>query len=162
MPLSDDTPSQIPVRRPADVESDLKILGELVAVSRGEQITPAAVDEFVVSLSAIGCTIGEIAVALQMDVASLEAMYGDHIKRGEAIGKVSLRRAQFRSALSGNPQMLKHLGENLLDQRGRTELSTPPGRPFEVSETLDPRVSLREKLSLMSSRSATQPEEIDD
>ena len=156
-----DSPS-IHVRQPHDVETDLAVLQSLVAVSAGAQITPAGMQEFITALAAIGCTKDEIATALSMDEASLELEFGDLIKRGLAVGKVSLRRAQFRSALSGNPQMLKHLGENVLDQRGRTELSTPPGRPFEISETLDPRITLREKLALMSTRSKPQVEDVDD
>lgn len=60
-------------------------------------------------------------------------------EKGRAEVVVSLRRAQLRKALSGNPEMLKHLGKNMLGQidRTATELTGKNGGPVSFQAVGD-------------------------
>lgn len=78
----------------------------------------------------IHCTGEEIAGVMQMDYDTLNRnckdKYGypisEYIKRNQANGKMSLRRAQWKSAESGNPTMLVWLGKQWLGQREQVEM----------------------------------------
>lgn len=76
-------------------------------------------------LAKIYCTVEEIAAVLGVSADTLSAPrhpeYAERIEKGRREGKSSLRRAQFTSALKGNPALLIWLGKNLLDQKDRTE-----------------------------------------
>lgn len=68
-------------------------------------------------LAEIQCTMEEIAAVMKCSVDTLERRYAEVIRRGRETGKMSLRRAQFKLALSGNAQLLVWLGRHYLQQR---------------------------------------------
>ena len=63
--------------------------------------------------------------------------FRDYMAQRSAPGKVSLRRKQFRVAMSGNVPMLKHLGNQYLGQSDKTQLSGPGGGPIETNTKID-------------------------
>jgi hypothetical protein len=67
-------------------------------------------------LANIQCTDTEIAAVMRCDVATLKN-FSEIIKEGRDEGKTSLRRAQFKKALEGNPAMLIWLGKFYLGQK---------------------------------------------
>lgn len=81
-------------------------------------------------LCAIQCTLDEICGWFGVSKKTLEAWckrtYGDtfstvfYQKRG--IGKISLRRAQYQSAMGGNSALLIWLGRNWLGQTDKVEI----------------------------------------
>jgi hypothetical protein len=82
-------------------------------------------EEAIFKLASICCTMNEIAAVSGLSVDTLERRFADTIKSGREVGKASLRREQFRMALSGNATMLIWLGKQLLEQTDKVE-STPP------------------------------------
>jgi hypothetical protein len=88
-------------------------------------------------LASTGCTVEEIASALNVDKKTFLKFRSDHpevgqaYEQGWALGRVSLRRQQFRLAKT-NARMAIHLGVNYLDQhRGNRSSKKPPtpGKP---------------------------------
>jgi hypothetical protein len=61
--------------------------------------------------------MGEIAAVMKCSVDTLENRYSEVIKIGREEGKQSLRRAQWKKALEGNPAMLIWLGKFYLGQK---------------------------------------------
>ena len=82
------------------------------------------------NLCSILCTEEEIAGVFSISVRTLERKvkktykdtFVDVYRRFSSGGKVSLRRAQFSKALSGNPAMLKWLGANILGQKEKLDM----------------------------------------
>lgn len=74
--------------------------------------------EKVEAMAQLMCTNDEIAAVLKCstDVLS-EPFYAEIIKRGRANAKQSLRRLQWRTAVTGNANMQIFLGKAYLDQR---------------------------------------------
>ena len=78
-------------------------------------------------LGKINATHVEAAAALDVSRETLERFLGKHKKAEEAFesgksdGRISLRRAQFKAALGGNPTMLVWMGKQLLGQRDKIE-----------------------------------------
>ncbi len=68
-------------------------------------------------LASIQCTMIEIAAVLKCSVDTLERNFADAIKEAKEAGKSSLRRAQYKKAMAGNPAMLIWLGKHILDQK---------------------------------------------
>jgi len=89
-------------------------------------------------LFAIGCTQEEVAafVGVSVDTLSRREGFADSQERGKGKAKVSLRRAQFKSALAGNSRLLTWLGMQMLGQRNQTstELSGPGGGPIQTED----------------------------
>lgn len=79
---------------------------------------PKIDEEKVEAMAQLMCTNDEIAAVLKcsMDVLS-EPRYAEIIKRGRANAKQSLRRLQWRTAITGNANMQIFLGKAYLDQR---------------------------------------------
>jgi hypothetical protein len=78
--------------------------------------------DLVENLSAIGCTLEEIGEVLGVTKRTLQRRKKDEtfreaLHRGRARGRVSLRRAQWRSAEAGNVKALIWLGKQMLGQR---------------------------------------------
>lgn len=67
-------------------------------------------------LAAIGCTMTEIGTVVGCDRATLQRRFTAAIEKGRAEAKVSLRRAQYKAAMKGNPAMLIWLGKQYLWQ----------------------------------------------
>lgn len=74
-------------------------------------------EKLIKDLAMIQCTMIEIASICGCSVDTLERRYADIIKKGRDHGKSSLRRAQYKKALEGNPAMLIWLGKHILDQK---------------------------------------------
>ena len=68
-------------------------------------------------LATIQCTDGEIAAVMRVSVDTITRNYAEMIKEGREHGKSSLRRAQYKLALTGNAQMLIWLGRFYLGQK---------------------------------------------
>lgn len=89
-------------------------------------------------LASIQCTDEEIAAGLGCSQDTLargrkrEPDLDAAILDGRANGRMSLRRAQYRKAMEGNPAMLIWLGKQVLGQRERAELETPEDTPAAI------------------------------
>lgn len=101
---------------------------------------PTEVDWKIVSkLCKIQCTGEEIASFLDISYDTLERAckreqkikLAEYIAQKKLGGKVSLRRAQFTKALSGNPTMLIWAGKQYLGQTDKKEITGPDGGPQE-------------------------------
>jgi hypothetical protein len=68
-------------------------------------------------LATIQCTDVEIAAVMRVSVDTITRNYAEMIKEGREHGKSSLRRAQYKLALTGNAQMLIWLGRFYLGQK---------------------------------------------
>lgn len=94
-------------------------------IKTGKQGRPKIVIDYetVEKLAGIMCTQQEIADFLEIGIRTLqtneEAM--KRIKRGMTLGKSSLRRVQFKSAMDGNVTMQIWLGKQHLGQREKHE-----------------------------------------
>ena len=68
-------------------------------------------------LASIQCTYREMATVMKCSPDLLHDRYSEIVSRGREGGKISLRRAQFKSALGGNAQLLIFLGVHVLGQK---------------------------------------------
>lgn len=67
-------------------------------------------------LASMMCSIEEIAHVMGCDRGTLADRFSTAIAKGRSLGKISLRRAQFKSATRGNAVMLIWLGKQYLGQ----------------------------------------------
>lgn len=74
-------------------------------------------------LAKIGCTDEEMATLLGVSSDTLVRRFADHIKRGRAEMKMSLRRLQIKLAEGGNATMAIWLGKQNLGQKDKVEHS---------------------------------------
>ncbi len=90
-------------------------------------------------LASIMCTQQEIANHLNLHVTTLlrDEQFCYVYKKGLDEGKMSIRRQQYKSALSGNVTMQIWLGKQYLNQRDRNEITN--------KETVDKLDSLLEQ-----------------
>ena len=83
--------------------------------------------EEVENLSRLNCTMDEIAAYFNVDVrtvqlrAQREPAFRAAMERGQALGRLSIRRQQLRLMEHGNATMAVWLGKQLLGQRDRLE-----------------------------------------
>ncbi len=79
---------------------------------------PIKVDvEILKKLCEVQCTVKEMAYILGVSVDTLNRNYKDVIATGKTLGKVTLRRAQWRNAIEkNNVTMQIWLGKNVLNQ----------------------------------------------
>src|SRR5690554_2506446 len=91
-------------------------------------------------LCALQCTYEELAGYFRVSTRTIEKYaqkpeFREAIERGKARGATSVRRAQFKAAMSGNTTMLIWLGKQYLGQRdlAGVELSGPKGGPIDVN-----------------------------
>jgi hypothetical protein len=80
-------------------------------------IDPAQVE----ALARIACTTPEIATVIGCSEDTLERRFAGVIEKGRAEGKASVRRMQYKAAMSGNPTMLIWLGKVMLGQKEAVE-----------------------------------------
>jgi hypothetical protein len=78
-------------------------------------------EQAIQKLAQMHCTFDEIAEFCEVSTKTLQRNYVHLIKKGRELGKISLRRAQFEKALSGNVVMQIWLGKQHLDQRDKIE-----------------------------------------
>lgn len=77
--------------------------------------------EQVEKLAAMFCTVDEIAGFFECSRDTIHARFSDALQKGRDVGKVSIRRMQFRSAQRGNATMQIWLGKQYLDQNDRAK-----------------------------------------
>lgn len=110
-------------------------------------------------LFALGCTQEEVAhfFGVSVDTLSRREGFADSQATGKSLGKISLRRAQVKSALSGNTRMLTWMGMQLLGQRNQTssEISGPGGGPIQTEDLT--KLSNDELLTLERLLAKAQP-----
>jgi hypothetical protein len=133
----------------SEVQTSLDALRALVQLKPDASPITTNTRELITSLAALGCTANELASVLRYDVNLLKTEFAAELARGEALGHLSLRRAQFRVALAGNPAMLKHLGEVVLGQVPGLRLGALNQDP---EDAIDPRETLKAKLDSMYAR----------
>ena len=81
-------------------------------------------------LAKIGCTDEEIAILLGVSSDTLVRRFAEHIKKGRAEMKMSLRRLQIRLAEDGNATMAIWLGKQNLGQKDKVEHSGQGDSPL--------------------------------
>lgn len=85
----------------------------------------------------VNCTYEEIADISGIPRATLARDFGQTIEKIRVNAKESLRRAQFKAAIEGNPTMLIWLGKQWLKQKDKHEHSGPDEGPINVSVSKD-------------------------
>jgi hypothetical protein len=93
-------------------------------------VSPAQVEK----LAAIGCTQEEIGHVLGISPDTITRNYAEPYQKGIATMRQSLRRRQYKLAMSGSVGMLIWLGKQHLGQRERTALSGDEGHkePIQI------------------------------
>lgn len=91
---------------------------------------PVVLDEEEVERLAMeGCPIEAIGAYLGVSYKTVLKNYGHAWHRGRAWVKHQIGKAQFETALAGNPVMLKHLGKHLLGQDEKLKISFEDHNP---------------------------------
>lgn len=128
-------------------------IGQKGGPGRGKK-TAITLEE-VEKLASFQCTDEEMAswfgIARETFVRKKTPEIIEAIKRGQAKGRVSLRRAQFAKALSGHPTMLVWMGKQILGQRDTLD-HTHTG---EMSVTDGARDKLISKLASLAAAKRT-------
>jgi hypothetical protein len=78
-------------------------------------------------LAKLGCTQGEIADFLGAARSVISERFQSEFQLGSAESIISLRRAQWRSAMKGSDRMLIHLGKVYLGQTDRIDVTSKGG-----------------------------------
>lgn len=86
--------------------------------------------------ASLGCTDAEIAKYFGVKDDTLRRHFAEYLIKGRHNLKTSLRQAQLRVALEGNPTMLIWLGKNVLNQNDNGTASDDR-RPLPWSDTID-------------------------
>ena len=89
--------------------------------------------EEVEKLAKLHCTNVEIADFFGVDEATIRKRFSDILTKSKAEGKMSLRRLQWKRAVSGNTAMLIWLGKQILDQKEQIETTIPEGIDIRVT-----------------------------
>lgn len=77
---------------------------------------PPITERKIENYAIIGGSDAEIADRFDVDPANLRADFETVLRTSRAVGRLSLRRAQYDLAMKGNGPMLTWLGRNLLGQ----------------------------------------------
>ncbi len=90
-------------------------------------------------LCAMQCTDVEVAAFFKVSTRTIERKrlqpaFREIMDRGQANGRTSLRRAQWKAAMAGDRTMLVWLGKQILGQKDKVEHAGPNGGPIEISE----------------------------
>ena len=80
--------------------------------------------DVIAKLSQIGCTQEEIGSVVGISARTLQRRYADLVAENKNIGKASLRKRMWASALKGNPNMMIWLSKNYLGMKDRTVQET--------------------------------------
>ena len=78
----------------------------------------------IANLSQIGCTQEEIGSVVGISARTLQRRFSDLVEENKNIGKASLRKRMWASALKGNPNMMIWLSKNYLGMKDRTVQET--------------------------------------
>jgi len=97
-------------------------------------------------LCELQCTHEELATFFRVSTKTIERLAAtpegrEAIDRGAALGRISLRRQQFKLAREGSAVMNIWLGKQYLGQRDKQEqtLRTPPGDPLRIEAEVSDR-----------------------
>lgn len=96
-------------------------------------------------LAEYGCTEEEMAAGMGMTLEAWRmALEGDKmaqeaIEQGRGMGRMKLRRKQYRVALQGEVGMLSHLGKHMLGQIDKTVAVTATASIGDVLEMIEAR-----------------------
>ena len=101
----------------------------------GRDKTVVSPDE-VEHLASLGCSDREIAQYFDISESTLRYQLSSFLVKGRHQLKTTLRQAQLRVALDGNPTMLIWLGKNVLNQNDNGTASDDR-RPLPWSDTID-------------------------
>ena len=96
--------------------------------------------EQVAKMSAIGCSITEIAEVLGVARVTISRRFQKEIEKGKAEGRAKLRHLQWQAASDGNITMMIWLGKQLLGQTDKQESSVridPPSVQDDYEEYLE-------------------------
>ncbi len=81
-------------------------------------------EKIIANLSQIGCTQEEIGSVVGISARTLQRRFSDLVEENKNIGKASLRKRMWQSALKGNPNMMVWLSKNYLGMKDRTVQET--------------------------------------
>jgi len=81
-------------------------------------------EKIIANLSQIGCTQEEIGSVVGISARTLQRRFSDLVEDNKNIGKASLRKRMWQSALKGNPNMMVWLSKNYLGMKDRTVQET--------------------------------------
>ena len=101
----------------------------------GRNKVPVCFDE-VEHLASLGCTDRDIANYFGVKEDTLRRGFADYLIKGRHNLKTTLRQAQLRVALEGNPTMLIWLGKNMLSQSDNGQ-ANEDNRPLPWTDSLD-------------------------
>jgi hypothetical protein len=97
-------------------------------------------------LCELQCTQEELATFFRVSTKTIERLAAtsegpEAIDRGAALGRISLRRQQFKLLRGGSTAMAIWLGKQILGERDRldTTLRTPPGEAFRIEAEVNDR-----------------------
>ena len=96
-------------------------------------------------LCALQCTLLEFAAYFNCSDDTIErrvkekhsVTFAEYYDQKRGSGKISLRRKQFQTAMSGNPTMLVWLGKQWLGQKDKQEISGDDKAPLLLRYNLD-------------------------
>jgi len=80
--------------------------------------------DIIANLSKIGCTQEEIGSVVGISARTLQRRYAEIIEVNKNIGRSSLRKKMWQTALRGNPNMQIFLSKNVLGMKDRVETQT--------------------------------------
>lgn len=92
-------------------------------------------------LARIGCTDEEMGVLLGVSSDTLVRRFAEHIKKGRAEMKMSLRRLQIKLAEQGNATMAIWLGKQNLGQKDKVEHSGGNDNPLVLKVVYESKPS---------------------
>jgi hypothetical protein len=96
--------------------------------------------ELVRKLAAIGCTQADVAEFFDVSQSVISERFRSDFQLGRAESKISLRRAQWRSAMKGSDRMLVHLGKVYLGQTDRLDVTNNNAKTvFVIERAHNPR-----------------------
>ena len=98
-----------------DEDGNIVHTEEGIVIGRGDNKRVIS-KTIVKDMAASHCELGEMADMLGVKPDTLKRHFADSIAKGKAEAKHSLRRAQWKLALSGNATMQIWLGKNILGQ----------------------------------------------
>jgi len=104
-----------------------------IVVGRNRVVVPPTEVEHLASL---GCTDREIAQYFEVSESTLRYQLSSYLAKGRHQLRTTLRQAQLRVALEGNPTLLIWLGKNILSQNDNGTTSDDR-QPLPWTDSLD-------------------------
>lgn len=104
-----------------------------IVVGRNKIVVPP---EEIEHLASLGCTDREIAKFFEISESTLRYQLSSYLTKGRHKLRTTLRQAQLRVALEGNPTLLIWLGKNILQQNDNGTTSDDK-RPLPWTDDMD-------------------------